>query len=204
MMNNEGMSSLPVLDAQNNVIGNISQVDVRVSSFSLHELPPATDRVIAPHQIDIPPTPPILLHSLHLRHPLRARRQRRQRLVPRLPYKPIQHTRPHRCEARSHPLTPHVGCRQPITLILWPIDACAHTRHPRPAVANHTPSTNTSWPHTSQLHSTYPSRYWCSCTSHLCIRHHRIQPIWPYQRRHQSDRYPELVRTRKRFTSARP
>jgi len=32
-MNNEGMSSLPVLDAQNNVIGNISHVDVRVSLF---------------------------------------------------------------------------------------------------------------------------------------------------------------------------
>jgi predicted transcriptional regulator len=31
MMNNEGVSSLPVLDAQNNVIGNISHVDVRVS-----------------------------------------------------------------------------------------------------------------------------------------------------------------------------
>lgn len=31
LMNNEGISSLPVLDAQNNVIGNISHVDVRVS-----------------------------------------------------------------------------------------------------------------------------------------------------------------------------
>jgi CBS domain-containing protein len=30
-MNNEGVSSLPVLDAQNNVIGNISLADVRVS-----------------------------------------------------------------------------------------------------------------------------------------------------------------------------
>jgi CBS-domain-containing membrane protein len=33
LMNNEGMSSLPVLDTQNNVIGNISLVDVRVSPF---------------------------------------------------------------------------------------------------------------------------------------------------------------------------
>lgn len=31
LMNNEGVSSLPVLDSQHNVIGNISQVDVRVS-----------------------------------------------------------------------------------------------------------------------------------------------------------------------------
>ena len=29
-MNNEGITSLPVLDNQNNVIGNISHVDVRV------------------------------------------------------------------------------------------------------------------------------------------------------------------------------
>jgi CBS domain-containing protein len=34
LMNNEGVSSLPVIDAQNNVIGNISHVDVKVSSFS--------------------------------------------------------------------------------------------------------------------------------------------------------------------------
>ena len=33
LMNNEGVSSLPVLDAQNNVIGNISHVDVRVGFF---------------------------------------------------------------------------------------------------------------------------------------------------------------------------
>jgi len=32
MMHNEGVSSIPVLDAQNNVIGNISHVDVRVST----------------------------------------------------------------------------------------------------------------------------------------------------------------------------
>jgi predicted transcriptional regulator len=30
LMNNEGITSLPVLDNQNNVIGNISHVDVRV------------------------------------------------------------------------------------------------------------------------------------------------------------------------------
>ena len=35
LMNNEGVTSLPVLDAQNNVIGNISHVDVRVSRLQL-------------------------------------------------------------------------------------------------------------------------------------------------------------------------
>ena len=32
LMNNEGITSLPVLDNQNNVIGNISHVDVKVSN----------------------------------------------------------------------------------------------------------------------------------------------------------------------------
>lgn len=35
LMNNEGITSLPVLDNQNNVIGNISHVDVRVSNTRL-------------------------------------------------------------------------------------------------------------------------------------------------------------------------
>ncbi|KAF2798232.1 hypothetical protein K505DRAFT_233713 [Melanomma pulvis-pyrius CBS 109.77] len=34
LMNNEGMSSLPVLDSQNNVIGNISHIDVRLLTKS--------------------------------------------------------------------------------------------------------------------------------------------------------------------------
>lgn len=35
LMNNEGVTSLPVLDASNNVIGNISHVDVRVSTLDI-------------------------------------------------------------------------------------------------------------------------------------------------------------------------
>jgi predicted transcriptional regulator len=35
LMNNEGVTSLPVLDNQNNVIGNISLADVRVSALCL-------------------------------------------------------------------------------------------------------------------------------------------------------------------------
>jgi predicted transcriptional regulator len=34
LMNNEGVTSLPVLDQHQNVIGNISHVDVRVSGTS--------------------------------------------------------------------------------------------------------------------------------------------------------------------------
>lgn len=38
-MHNEGVTSLPVLDAQNNVVGNISHVDVRVSCLETFEAP---------------------------------------------------------------------------------------------------------------------------------------------------------------------
>lgn len=33
LMHNEGITSLPVVDNQNNVVGNISHVDVRVCQF---------------------------------------------------------------------------------------------------------------------------------------------------------------------------
>jgi CBS domain-containing protein len=39
MMHNEGVSSIPVLDAQNNVIGNISHVDVRVRTDISKHIP---------------------------------------------------------------------------------------------------------------------------------------------------------------------
>lgn len=68
LMNNEGVTSLPVLDNQNNVIGNISHVDVKVCDIqhdsTTHVLIacPATDQE---HRSS---SPPIVVHSLHLRH----------------------------------------------------------------------------------------------------------------------------------------
>ena len=38
LMNDEGVSSLAVVDNNNNVVGNISTVDVKVSYFDLHAL----------------------------------------------------------------------------------------------------------------------------------------------------------------------
>jgi len=126
-MANESISSLPVLDNHSNVIGNISQVDVKVcplppcslrshtillspvvpqsSSQQRPNLPPA------PHQIDLPPPPQRQLHPLHNRHPQRARRARRQRLLPRLPHLPVQHICAHNSEARSNSLPSHVDHR---------------------------------------------------------------------------------------------
>lgn len=68
-MNNEGVSSLPVLDAQNNVIGNISHVDVRVRSAQRHGGSPTNIHSVA-HQVDITSSASILLYPLHFRNPL--------------------------------------------------------------------------------------------------------------------------------------
>lgn len=54
LMNNEGVSSLPVLDAQNNVIGNISHVDVRVS----HSLLSVCAHSVTDHQRSSSPSRP--------------------------------------------------------------------------------------------------------------------------------------------------
>lgn len=68
LMNNEGVTSLPVLDAQNNVIGNISHVDVRVS-FLDHAQTRLELTVLAFDQNHLPTVAPLLLHSFHRRHP---------------------------------------------------------------------------------------------------------------------------------------
>lgn len=70
-MANGSISSVPVLDNHSNVVGNISQVDVKVSNLrvdnTLH-----TDLHTAPHHIYFITAPSIIMHALHLRHPIRA------------------------------------------------------------------------------------------------------------------------------------
>jgi len=67
-MNNEGVSSLPVLDAQNNVIGNISHVDVRVSLLCSVSYYATNGWFIALDQIHISPTASLILYSLYICH----------------------------------------------------------------------------------------------------------------------------------------
>lgn len=96
LMHDEGITSLPVLDNQRNVIGNISHVDVRVSTTDNATLCNIkTNRRLAPHWHLLHPPTIIVLHPLHRRHPLRARRPRRQRLLPSVPRDVFQHARSH-------------------------------------------------------------------------------------------------------------
>lgn len=112
LMHDEGITSLPVLDSRNNVVGNISHVDTRVSRavplFSSHALTQRT----APYRHLRHPTPLKLLHPLHLCHPLRTRRPRRQRLLPRLPRHALQYPRAHRRQTLCHAIPPNVDRRR--------------------------------------------------------------------------------------------
>ena len=55
-MNNEGVTSLAVVDNSYNVVGNISNVDVKVSKLSTNCVPELyTDWISAPHQIKLGP-----------------------------------------------------------------------------------------------------------------------------------------------------
>lgn len=112
LMHDEGISSLPVLDSHNNVVGNISHVDTRVSltPTTLFDIGRSLTffLIAAPHRHLSNPTPLLLMHSLHLSHPLRAWSPRWQRLLPRLPRLALQHPRPHRRKALRYPFTPYV------------------------------------------------------------------------------------------------
>lgn len=111
-MNNGGITSIPVLDQQNNVIGNISQVDVRVSSGRPTALTGVTlTEPLVTDQVDLTPPSPLLLHPLYLRHPLRTRGERWQRFVPRLPRQSIQYSCARRGQINRHSLPSIVGCR---------------------------------------------------------------------------------------------
>ena len=70
LMNNEGVTSLAVVDNNFNVVGNISNVDVKVSKLdSKYILKPCTDNTSAPHQIKLSTPSRKHMHTLHLSHP---------------------------------------------------------------------------------------------------------------------------------------
>lgn len=71
LMHSEGITSLPVLDSQRNVVGNISHVDVRVSGdMMINMLRPHTDYILAPHRHIGHSSPIRHMHPLHWRHPI--------------------------------------------------------------------------------------------------------------------------------------
>ena len=74
LMNNEGVTSLAVVDNNYNVVGNISNVDVKVCRFrSKHPSKVYTDRVSAPYQVKLSTSTRKHLHTLHLRHSFHPR-----------------------------------------------------------------------------------------------------------------------------------
>lgn len=111
LMNNEGVTSLPVLDAQNNVIGNISHVDVRVSR--LHHVRVREKRltITAPDKNYIATAASLFLHTLHRRHSQRARRERRKRLFPCVSHHTLLDSCTYCCQTRRYPFPPYVDCR---------------------------------------------------------------------------------------------
>jgi CBS domain-containing protein len=76
LMHNEGITSLPVLDAKRNVVGNISHVDVRVRNMRSN-LRSTIAYILtyrtATHRHLCNPSPLLDMHPLHFGHSFRAR-----------------------------------------------------------------------------------------------------------------------------------
>ena len=74
LMNNEGVTSLAVVDNNYNVVGNISNVDVKVRNYHSKDISELdTDSASAPDQVELSTSPREYLHTLHLRHSFHPR-----------------------------------------------------------------------------------------------------------------------------------
>ena len=83
IMNNEGVSSLAVIDNQYNVVGNISNTDVKVLYQAKNLFNPCqmlTDA--APDKVKLSTSTRKHLHTLHLCHPFHPWHERWQRFLP--------------------------------------------------------------------------------------------------------------------------
>lgn len=101
MMYNEAVTSLPVLDNQKNVVGNISLADVRVCFLPSAD---SADDVVArdDKQREGAEAAPRILHCIHIGDPVRARRDRRQGHLSCILRQPILHTGPHCGQTGRH------------------------------------------------------------------------------------------------------
>ena len=154
LMHDEGITSLPVLDTHNNVVGNISHVDTRVSAISLYLASLICMILIhlaAPNGHLRNPSSIILLHPLHLRHSLRTRSHGWSRLLPRLLRNPLQHTSPHSRKTLRNALPSNVDRRRALTIR----KRAAESRHraSRTAIQH-------AKPERTLLSSTRPGRIW--------------------------------------------
>jgi len=208
LMHAEGITSLPVLDNHKNVIGNISHVDVKVSSIHLVIVCETRVDVIfaAAHRQLIHPSPRFQLHPFHLYHPLRTRPQRRSGLIPRLPRDALQHPRPHSRQTLRHSLTPHVDRRLPIAGRIRPtkpwLPSCDSARwNPKHAITGITATSS------RRSHAHYNTRHSGRRHRPRRCRFRRSAPRPKPERsshgRRQSDRRPEPLCPRKRTIAQR-
>ena len=76
-MNEEGISSLPVLDNQKNVVGNISHVDVKVRKYIFSKLcKPMIDLgSLAADKVELSSFTKLVMYSFHNHYPSGARNE---------------------------------------------------------------------------------------------------------------------------------
>ncbi|KMP08254.1 CBS domain containing protein [Coccidioides immitis RMSCC 2394] len=110
LMNNEGVSSVAVVDNQFNVVGNISVVDVKVS-LMIPLLANSThfDSRTASNAVYVAPSASRYLHPLYLRYLIDTRLKRRKGFVPSFSRKPSVDFGTHRRQAGRYSVPQNVG-----------------------------------------------------------------------------------------------
>lgn len=120
-MNSEGVSSLAVVDTQYNVIGNISNIDVKVNnSISLTRQSLLGSQLScrsAPHQIQFRTLVGEHLHPFRYRYSLDAWHGRRPGFISGLPCQSPFYARTYGCKAGCH-YSPQVRCSNSMQLTL--------------------------------------------------------------------------------------
>ena len=76
LMNNEGVTSLAVVDNQYNVVGNISNADVKVSLLEDNvAVPTSTNNIAASHKVKLSTLTRKYLHTFYLRNSFHSRHE---------------------------------------------------------------------------------------------------------------------------------
>lgn len=84
LMNNEGVTSLAVVDNQHNVVGNISNADVKVRTRLRYET--RNSHVLAPYEVEFRTVTRKHLHTFYFGHPFDSGNDRWSRLLSSLSY----------------------------------------------------------------------------------------------------------------------
>jgi hypothetical protein len=105
-MNDEGISSVAVVDNHSNVVGNISVTDVKVCIWYTRG---GTTELIgrtAPYALVLTSAPSQYVYTLHLRDSFRSRSSGWQRFIPGISCEPGVDSGSYRCQSGSHQITP--------------------------------------------------------------------------------------------------